>query len=138
MHPVYVPYACFLLFLSVHLLSAFPSQSGTITKEDVDVLKLLLDRLEEAFPAPMDDQPQPSELPKLAASGLSEEQGRPRPQPDARDYLSARDLKNLRLDSGSKRYSSCFGRRLDRIGSMSSLGCNTIGRNSESKEEMKS
>ena len=45
-----------------------------------------------------------------------------------REFLSARDLKTVRNDSASKRSSGCFGRRLDRIGSMSSLGCNTVGR----------
>lgn len=47
-----------------------------------------------------------------------------------REFLSAKNLKSVRNDS-SKRSSGCFGRRMDRIGSMSSLGCNTIGRYSE-------
>uniref|UniRef100_H3C3A4 Natriuretic peptide B n=1 Tax=Tetraodon nigroviridis TaxID=99883 RepID=H3C3A4_TETNG len=44
-----------------------------------------------------------------------------------REFLSAKNLKNVRNDS-SRRSSSCFGRRMDRIGSMSSLGCNTVGK----------
>lgn len=47
-----------------------------------------------------------------------------------REFLSARNLKNVRNDS-SRRSSSCFGRRMDRIGSMSSLGCNTVGKYSK-------
>lgn len=48
-----------------------------------------------------------------------------------REFLSAKNLKNVRNDS-SRRSSSCFGRRMDRIGSMSSLGCNTVGKYSKS------
>lgn len=47
-----------------------------------------------------------------------------------RDFLSAKNLKNVRNDS-SRRSSGCFGRRMDRIGSMSSLGCNTVGKYSK-------
>lgn len=49
-----------------------------------------------------------------------------------REFLSAKNLKNVRNDS-SRRSSSCFGRRMDRIGSMSSLGCNTVGKSSKSR-----
>ncbi|KAG9270325.1 natriuretic peptides A [Astyanax mexicanus] len=127
----YIPSACFLLVLSVQLLSAFPLQSGAFINEEMDVLKLLLDRLEEAIPAPMQSEAESTEMTKLDESP---EESNPKPQVDARDYLSARDLKNVKLDSGSKRYSTCFGRRLDRIGSMSSLGCNTVGRNSPKRK----
>ena len=51
---------------------------------------------------------------------------------DVKEFLSARDLKAVRNDS--KRYSGCFGRRMDRIGSMTSLGCNTARRNSKFSE----
>lgn len=47
-----------------------------------------------------------------------------------REFLSAKSLKNVRNDS-SRRSSGCFGRRMDRIGSMSSLGCNTVGKYSK-------
>lgn len=47
-----------------------------------------------------------------------------------REFLSAKNLKTVRNDS-SRKSSSCFGRRLDRIGSMSSLGCNTVGKYSK-------
>ncbi|XP_072537152.1 natriuretic peptides B [Salminus brasiliensis] len=138
MRPSHVSSACFLLLLSVQLLSALPLQSGAFTNEEMDVVKLLLERLEEAISAPVQDQPGSPEVTKVEDEVVSAEEGNSQPQVDARDYLSARDLKNVKFDSGSKRYSTCFGRRLDRIGSMSTLGCNTVGRNSESKKEMKS
>lgn len=47
-----------------------------------------------------------------------------------REFLSAKNLKSIRNDS-SRRSSGCFGRRMDRIGSMSSLGCNTVGKYSK-------
>ncbi|KAI4877458.1 hypothetical protein NFI96_034584, partial [Prochilodus magdalenae] len=129
MHPSYIPSACFLLLLSAQLLNALPLQNGAFTHEDMDVLKLLLAHLEEVVPVPVQDQPLLPEVPKLEDAVVSEVEEHLQPQVDPRDYLSARDLKNVRFDSGSKKYSACFGRRLDRIGSMSTLGCNTIGRN---------
>lgn len=54
-----------------------------------------------------------------------------------REFLSAKNLKNVRNDS-SRRSSSCFGRRMDRIGSMSSLGCNTVGKYSKSSSSSSS
>lgn len=49
-----------------------------------------------------------------------------------RELLSTKNLKSVYNDS-SRRSSGCFGRRMDRIGSMSSLGCNTVGRYSKLK-----
>uniref|UniRef100_A0A673BG31 Natriuretic peptide B n=1 Tax=Sphaeramia orbicularis TaxID=375764 RepID=A0A673BG31_9TELE len=44
-------------------------------------------------------------------------------------FLSAKNLKAVRnTNSNSRSSSGCFGRRMDRIGSMSSMGCNTVGR----------
>uniref|UniRef100_A0A8C6PB66 Natriuretic peptide n=1 Tax=Nothobranchius furzeri TaxID=105023 RepID=A0A8C6PB66_NOTFU len=51
---------------------------------------------------------------------------------EIREFFSAKNLKSLRNDS-TRRSSGCFGQRMDRIGSMSSLGCNTIGRFSRSR-----
>lgn len=48
-----------------------------------------------------------------------------------RELLSSKNLKSLRSGDSSRRSSGCFGRRMDRIGSMSSLGCNTVGRYSK-------
>ncbi|XP_052420323.1 brain natriuretic peptide-like [Carassius gibelio] len=113
-----------LLLFSVQLMSAFPLQNTALTTEDWDVLKLLLQRLEESIPASSQEQT----LMRVEEEEDNPEQTRFEPQPktDTSDYLSARDLRTVRRDS--KRYSGCFGRKLDIIGSMSSLGCNTAGR----------
>lgn len=58
------------------------------------------------------------------------DQVRPEEVEAIREFLSARNLKTVRNDS-SRKSSSCFGRRMDRIGSMSSLGCNTVGKSSK-------
>lgn len=86
--------------------------------------QLLLQRLEESIPASSQDQI----LSKVEeeAANLEETFDEPHPKTDMRDYLSARDLRTVRQDS--KRHSGCFGSKLDRIGSMSSLGCNTVRR----------
>uniref|UniRef100_A0A673IBX5 Brain natriuretic peptide-like n=1 Tax=Sinocyclocheilus rhinocerous TaxID=307959 RepID=A0A673IBX5_9TELE len=81
--------------------------------------QLLLQRLEESIPAASQEQT----LRKVKKEEANPEETRAQtpPQTDMRDYLSARDLRTVRQDS--KSYSGCFGRKLDRIGSMSSLGC---------------
>ncbi|XP_062854585.1 natriuretic peptides B [Trichomycterus rosablanca] len=127
MAPIYIPSACFLLLLSLPLSSAHPLQSASLTSEDVDVLKLLLRQLEESFPT----QTQVPEVVSLDDTVLPEEEVIPKLEAIARDFLSARDLKSVRQDTGSRKHSGCFGRRLDRIGSMSTLGCNIVGRNGE-------
>ncbi|XP_067250125.1 natriuretic peptides B [Chanodichthys erythropterus] len=114
-----------LLLFSVHLTGAFPLQNT----EDIDVLKLLLQRLEEPIPASSQDRIL-SKV-KEEAANLEETLVEPHPKTDMRDYLSARDLRTVRQDS--KRYSGCFGSKLDRIGSMSSLGCNTVRRSGPKK-----
>ncbi|XP_076845158.1 natriuretic peptides B [Brachyhypopomus gauderio] len=142
MCPIYIPHVCFLMLLSFRLTAALPLQSAALTKEDMEVLKLLLHRFEESVPTNLEDQ-MLSEVdtlvPNLERTALSEEEDRTQPQAnarseDAKDYLSARDLRTVRNDSGTKRYSGCFSRRLDRIGSMSSLGCNTIGRHNPKRK----
>lgn len=88
----------------------------TVTNEPR--FQLLLQRLEESIPASSQDQ-------ILAKVEEEENIFEPYHKTDMRDYLSARDLRTVRQD---KRSSGCFGSRLDRIGSMSSLGCNTVRR----------
>ncbi|XP_060786725.1 natriuretic peptides B [Neoarius graeffei] len=131
MSPFYIPSVSLLLLVSLALTSALPLQSTALTSEDLDVLKLLLSQLEESVPAQTLE-------PEMEEMAVEEEKVVPQPEMLARDFLSARDLKTVRQDSSSKKYSGCFGRRLDRIGSMSTLGCNTVGRHSKPKEEMKS
>lgn len=97
---------------------------------------MLLSRLEESVSEQMAvDQSAPGQRDLL--DSLSTEDAGDGPQPDAgldeaeiREFLSAKNLKSVRNDS-SRRSSGCFGRRMDRIGSMSSLGCNTVGRYSK-------
>ncbi|XP_020786470.2 natriuretic peptides B [Boleophthalmus pectinirostris] len=50
-----------------------------------------------------------------------------------RELLSPQNLMSVRNNNNNSPRSSsgCFGRRMDRIGSMSSLGCNTVGKNSQ-------
>ncbi|XP_028849223.1 natriuretic peptides B [Denticeps clupeoides] len=107
-----IPLACLLSFFILRPSGAHPLQSQDLTPEDMDVLKLLLQRLEEsASPADRADAGRPED-PDLAV-------------------LSARDLKTARGNSAPKRSGSgCFGRRIDRIGSTTSLGCNTVSRSS--------
>ncbi|XP_056585664.1 natriuretic peptides B [Triplophysa dalaica] len=112
----------FLFVFSVQFMETLPlHHTEALTSPDVDVLMLLLQRLEESRPASARDQEQVNVDQTLL---------QPETQRDVREYLSARDLKTVRQDS--KRYSGCFGSRLDRIGSMSSLGCNTARRTNRS------
>ncbi|XP_037540383.1 natriuretic peptides B [Nematolebias whitei] len=130
MHPSSIPLCGLLLILNLQLFSTYPINTA-FTATDMDILKVLLHKLEETDSEQTQlDQGAATDIESLInmedeankeqlATGLDETQ--------IRKFLSAKDLKSLRNDS-SKRSSSCFGRRMDRIGSMSSLGCNTIGR----------
>uniref|UniRef100_A0AAY5KSR3 Natriuretic peptide B n=1 Tax=Esox lucius TaxID=8010 RepID=A0AAY5KSR3_ESOLU len=142
-----------LLFLNLSHLSAYPVYNGLLTNDDMDVLKVssyyaiqlhkvLLHRLEESIPEQREAEQVPKEkLDDLTLEDIAMVTQDEREQPQTRldnaairEFLSARDLKTVRNDSSSKRYSGCFGSRMDRIGSMSSLGCNTVGKyNSKSK-----
>uniref|UniRef100_A0A3P8XV84 Natriuretic peptide B n=1 Tax=Esox lucius TaxID=8010 RepID=A0A3P8XV84_ESOLU len=121
---------------------AYPVYNGLLTNDDMDVLKVLLHRLEESIPEQREAEQVPKEkLDDLTLEDIAMVTQDEREQPQTRldnaairEFLSARDLKTVRNDSSSKRYSGCFGSRMDRIGSMSSLGCNTVGKyNSKSK-----
>ncbi|XP_077080452.1 natriuretic peptides B isoform X2 [Siphateles boraxobius] len=124
-----IPLVCLILLFSVQLTGAFPLQNSALTTEDMDVLKFLLQRLEESIPSSSKDQI----LAEVEEEAAREETiVEPYPKTDMRGYLSARDLRTVRQDS--KRFSGCFGNRLDRIGSMSSLGCNTVRRSGLKKK----
>ncbi|KAF4109595.1 natriuretic peptides B [Onychostoma macrolepis] len=128
MKSIDIPLVGLLLLFSVRLMGAFPLQNTALTTEDRDVLKLLLQRLEESIPASSQEQTL-----KVEEEEDNPEETRIEPQPktDMRDYLSARNLRTVRQDS--KRHSACFGSKLDRIGSMSTLGCNPAGRSGSKK-----
>ncbi|XP_076132547.1 natriuretic peptides B [Alosa pseudoharengus] len=136
-----IPITLLLAFLNLHLLSGHPVvPSELLSSEDVDILKVLLRQLEDSIPeqrpaatdgesaqndaeVPLEDMSLPEEEDYTQAQSAQH----PRLSlADVKEFLSARDLKAVRNDS--KRYSACFGRRMDRIGSMTSLGCNTVGR----------
>lgn len=109
------------------------------------LFQVILHKLEESFseqaeveqelPADRDSADLLDDLnPELTANG---DQIRPVEAEAIREFLSVKNLKSIRNDS-SRRSSSCFGRRMDRIGSMSSLGCNTVGKFSKSSSTSKS
>ncbi|XP_067096673.1 natriuretic peptides B [Osmerus mordax] len=127
-----IPLLGLLFFSNLQLFCAYPVYDGLMTNDDIDVLKELLSRLESI---PERREQSQTELDNVNPENTvlmgQEERGQPQTGLDQaviRALLSARDLKTVRNDSASKRSSGCFGRRLDRIGSMSSLGCNTAGR----------
>ncbi|XP_049920707.1 natriuretic peptides B [Epinephelus moara] len=124
-----IPLCSLLLILNVQLLSTYPISTG-LTDTDMDILKVLLQRLEES--APDVDQSVPTGRDGLDSLNIDEKVDEQRTQTGLdeaviREFLSAKNLKSVRNDS-SRKSSGCFGRRMDRIGSMSSLGCNTVGR----------
>lgn len=100
------------------------------------MLQVILHRLEESVSEQTEvDQRVLAERDGLESLNIKEAADEQQPQTGLdeaviREFLSAKNLKSVRNDS-SRRSSGCFGRRMDRIGSMSSLGCNTVGRYSE-------
>lgn len=108
------------------------------------VFQMILDRLEESASKQSQwDQTGLSTDRDVVESMRSEEEeaaaeaaadGRAPPsgldEAEIRKFFSAGNLKNLRKDLSSKT-SSCFGRRMDRIGSLSPLGCNSLGKYGE-------
>lgn len=99
------------------------------------MLQVILHRLDESISQQTEvDQRLPAERDGLDNLNIEDIDGQ---QPQTgfdeaaiREFFSAKNLKNVRNDS-SRRSSGCFGRRMDRIGSMSSLGCNTVGKYSK-------
>ncbi|XP_068453240.1 natriuretic peptides B [Clinocottus analis] len=127
-----IPLFGLLLILKLQVSSMNPISTG-LTDTDMDILKVLLHRLEESV---LDvDQGVSAERNSLDSLDIEEAADRQQPQTGLdeaaiREFLSAKNLKSVRNDPNRKS-SGCFGRRMDRIGSMSSLGCNTVGRYSE-------
>ncbi|XP_015832612.2 natriuretic peptides B [Nothobranchius furzeri] len=128
-----IPLCSLFLILNLQLCSTNPIHSG-LTDTDVNVLKVLLHRLAESLSENrLVDQDVLSETESLDGMGDTEDEKQPPnglDEAEIREFFSAKNLKSLRNDS-TRRSSGCFGRRMDRIGSMSSLGCNTIGRFNE-------
>ncbi|AWP09194.1 putative brain natriuretic peptide-like [Scophthalmus maximus] len=136
MHLSLIPLCGLLLILNLQQSSTYPVSTG-LSDTDMDILKVLLHRLQESVSEQTEvDQRVPAEqdgLDSLHVEGVGADGWQPQSGLDEaaiREYFSAKNLKNVRNDS-SRRSSGCFGRRMDRIGSMSSLGCNTVGRSSK-------
>ncbi|XP_054464611.1 natriuretic peptides B [Anoplopoma fimbria] len=132
MHLSSIPLCGLFLILHLQLSSTYPISTG-LTDTDMDILKVLLHTLEESVPD-VDQRVSAGRdsLDSLEIEEASDEQQLQTRLDEAaiREFLSAKNLKSVRNDS-SRKSSGCFGRRMDRIGSMSSLGCNTVGRYSE-------
>ncbi|KAG8002371.1 Rho guanine nucleotide exchange factor 10-like protein [Nibea albiflora] len=129
MHLSAISLCGFLLILNMHLFSTYPINTS-LTDTDMDILKSILHRLEESVSEQTGVDPvQRNNLNSLNIEEDADEHQLPTGLDEVaiRDFLSAKNLKNIRNDS-SRRSSGCFGRRMDRIGSMSSLGCNTVGK----------
>ncbi|CAJ1055209.1 natriuretic peptides B [Xyrichtys novacula] len=131
MHLSTIPVCGLLLILNLQLISSYPVSTG-LTDNDMDILKVILHRLEETMSEQTDlDQRVPSERDSLDTDEAAADVQQPQTDLDEemiREFLSAKNLKTVRNNDSTRRSSGCFGRRMDRIGSMSSLGCNTVGK----------
>ncbi|XP_045913297.1 natriuretic peptides B [Micropterus dolomieu] len=123
----FFPLCSLLLVLNLQLVSTYPI-SGGLTDTDMDILKVLIHRLEGSV-SEQTEVDQGAGLDSLSTEEAADGQQPLTGLDEAaiREFLSAKNLKSVRNDS-TKKSSGCFGRRMDRIGSMSSLGCNTVGR----------
>ncbi|KAJ4934670.1 hypothetical protein JOQ06_007455 [Pogonophryne albipinna] len=123
-----IPLCGFLLILNLQLFCTSPISPG-LSDADIDFFKELLSRLEESVSEVEQSVTAERNLESLSTEEAADEQQPPPTLDEAsiREFLSAKNLKSIRNDS-TRKSSSCFGRRMDRIGSMSSLGCNTVGK----------
>ncbi|MBN3285345.1 ANFB protein, partial [Polyodon spathula] len=126
------------LLLQTHLLvCAYPYSDPVV--RDTDALKTLLQRLEDAFllnvRAESLERGQVADGMPEERSFEAEDASQERDAEESAIGYSTQDAEEARLSDRSasgflnplrnaKRYSGCFGRRIDRIGSMSALGCN--------------
>ncbi|KAG8142183.1 hypothetical protein E2320_006136 [Naja naja] len=116
---------CLVLFLCFQCPAAHPIHSLS-PAEELENMELLLEKLEEKVALMEDLQAKPDDF---------ESQGELRAEEDLNDDPLADDfpafsdrtalLKHMRGIQAAKsmRESGCFGRRLDRIGSVSGMGC---------------
>ncbi|KAG7224339.1 hypothetical protein INR49_004646 [Caranx melampygus] len=131
MHLFPTPLCGLLLILNLQLISAYPVSTG-LTDSDIDILTVLLHRLGDSVSEKQTevDQRASTEQDGLDSLNVEEQPQTGLDEAAIREFLSIKNLKSVHNDS-SRRSSGCFGRRMDRIGSMSSLGCNTVGRYSK-------
>ncbi|XP_059913592.1 natriuretic peptides B [Gadus macrocephalus] len=125
---------CLGLLVNLQVFRSHPVNTG-LGGNDVDLLKTLLRRLEESLPAEtrMDQLPMERDdvldVDIAAKPDSDQEEFQARLDEAAiREFLSAKNLKSVRNNDSGRKSSNCFGGRMDRIGSMSSLGCNTASR----------
>ncbi|KAJ0036149.1 hypothetical protein NQD34_004826 [Periophthalmus magnuspinnatus] len=143
--------------LMAHLTSSYPTGSGPTGSSLAPVVELqgLLDRLESLTEQRPVKAPITQREEEYAPASQRREEAYAPASPRAeegyedgaadsdllqnhlnlaliRELLSAQNLRAVRNNNNNSPRSSsgCFGRRMDRIGSMSSLGCNTVGNNS--------
>ncbi|XP_048860771.1 natriuretic peptides B [Brienomyrus brachyistius] len=117
-----------LMFVNMGLLMAFPTYRDTQTSDDLDTLKDLIEQLEA-----ITEMKEVARFRTAVSENVNSEDTDDKPQLGINQYsverfLSPQDLKAVRNDSSAKKTSGCFGRRMDRIGSMSTLGCNVMNR----------
>lgn len=116
---------CGALVSTLQLSSTF-TVGTRLTGSDVDLLKVLLHRMEASLPEQSAMDQDGLENPSFGTTP-EDQQTNALDDEKIREFFSAKNLKSVRNDS-TKKSSSCFGRRMDSIGSRSSLGCNTVGR----------
>ncbi|KAK1898022.1 Brain natriuretic peptide [Dissostichus eleginoides] len=123
-----IPLCGFLLILNLQLFCTSPISPG-LSDADIDFFKELLSRLKESVSEVEQSVTAERNLESQSTEEAADGQQSPPTLDEAaiREFLSAKNLKSVRNDS-TRKSSSCFGRRMDRIGSMSSLGCNTVGK----------
>ncbi|KAM3617017.1 uncharacterized protein V6R79_001143 [Siganus canaliculatus] len=124
MHLASIPLCGLLLLLNLQLFSSYPIATG-LTDTDMDILKVILHKLEESVPEQTDVDQRVAEEDNGQddlTDAVYQQQPQSRQEEAAiRKFLSFKNLKTISNDS-LRKSSTCFGRRMDRIGSMSSLG----------------
>ncbi|CAL8323632.1 unnamed protein product [Merluccius merluccius] len=126
---LHLPLLCLCLLANLQVFRSHPINTG-LGGNDVDTLKALLRRLEESLPAetPVDQLALDVDVPAQPDREEEEEQQARLDEAAIRELLSAKNLRSVRNNDSSRKSSNCFGGRMDRIGAMSTLGCNTAGR----------
>ncbi|XP_061907841.1 brain natriuretic peptide-like [Entelurus aequoreus] len=109
----------FLVIFNLQLHDALPV-SSSLTSAHLDSFKVLLGGLEEALAERRDHLNMDARARQPEDAAVDEA--------SIREFLSTKNLKSVHNNNNSKKSSACFGRRMDRIGSMSSLGCNNVGK----------
>ncbi|XP_068197189.1 natriuretic peptides B [Antennarius striatus] len=121
-----IPFCGLLLLINLQLFTTYPISPG-LTESDMEILQVILTKLEDSVSQQSEGDRLPAERDDV--DSIAEDAVGLRPQTGPREavlraFVSTKSLGNEAM----QRSSGCFGRRMDRIGSMSSLGCNTVGK----------